>query len=698
MKYFYIILFAIFGTSFLNAQVQVELSKQSINFGEVPYCQKITDTIVVKNSSTSTGNLKLLVGEKIIGPNSKNFRITNPKIKDLDLPPYDGTNSVIYVVEFDATIQPFGDKTAKLLIPNDSKDTLIEIPITAKSVMVEYEISPSVFDFQDISINQDYYADLDITIKSNLNGKIASVFWTEPTNLDVDASGTKELISNTKRTFPVKIRLNKLGAFNAKIEVRIAEPCDTTFTIPVKANAPNGFIQGFRTVDFGLVSACESKEETFDITFTGFGSGTINSVEIEGDGKENVAVSFDKTFPITFPNEGSKATCKIQYNGNIKNYGKKQVLVKFNAEINAEIKQYSILVDYELAEVVLYSNSTPINFPDTYPNQTSNQSIEISNQSPFDIKIDKIDLICNNSSEFSVQPNSTPITINKTDKKDFQIGFNPQLQNTDYICKLEISYTANGCSGIVTVDLSGKSLTKANLALTFANLKTIEIDPKAKALSVPLTINTLTGEITINDTLIFEVAFERSVFFFDKIVSSNTTLLSNSIINSSRFLTFRTILKDYKLTTQKSTIATLEGIPLLGDVTSGTFSYKTYSFTSKSKSYEISQAISLPFKLITCGEGESRLLSFSGPNKPIIDIKYASDSKIDVLFNAIESGNNKIIIYDITGNQIDNQVIYTKNGESYNYHININNISRGVYYIIIETPSEIYSEKILINK
>lgn len=698
MKYFYIILFAIFGFSIAKSEVKLELSKLSINFGDVPYCQKVTDTIIVKNSSTSTGNLKLLVGEKIIGVNSKNFRITNPKIKDLDLPPYDGTNSVIYVVEFDASIQPFGDKVATLIIPNDSKDSLIEIPITAKNIMVEYEVSPSEIDFQDISINQDYYADLDITIKSNRNGKIASVFWSEPTNLDVDASGTKDLISNTKRTFPVKIRLNKLGSFSGKIEVRISEPCDTTFVIPVKANAPNGFIQGFHNIDFGIVSSCEQKEENFDITFTGFGSGTINSVEIEGDGKENIELSFDKTIPVSFANNGATANCKVQYKGNSKNYGKKQIIVKFNAEINAEIKQYSIAIDYELAEVLLTSNSTSINFPDTYPNQVNSQSIELSNPSQFDIQIDKIELICTNSSEFSFKPTNTPITINKSDKKEFQVFFNPQSQNTNYVCKLEISYSSHGCNGTVDVDLFAKSLSKANLALSFANLNTLEIDPKANKLSIPLSISTLASEITINDTLIFEVALPRSVFFFDKIVSTNTTLTNNSIVNQNRFLTFRAIFNDTKITTQKSTFATLEGIPLLGDITSGVFAYKSFSFSSKSNSYEISQSLPLPFNLIVCSEGESRLLTFNDQNKSIIEIIYSDKSNIEIIFNAIESGNNKIILYDIMGNQIHNYELYTKGGNSYNINLKSNNLSSGTYFITIMSPSDIYSKKVIFNK
>jgi len=175
MKYFYI--FCLLFICFLpvKSDVIIEVSKSTINFGEVPYCKKITDTIVVKNSPISTANLKLLVGERITGTNSTSFRVTNPKIKDLDLPPYDGTNSVIYIVEFDPSIQPFGDKNAILEIPNDTKDSVLKIPISAKSVMIEYEILPQVIDFQDISINQEYTKNLEITIKSNFNTKISSV-------------------------------------------------------------------------------------------------------------------------------------------------------------------------------------------------------------------------------------------------------------------------------------------------------------------------------------------------------------------------------------------------------------------------------------------------------------------------------------------------------------------------------------------
>lgn len=696
MKYFYTFLFILFCVAIAKSEVKVEISKSEINFGEVPYCKKITDTIVVKNSSTSTGNLKLLVGEKIIGPNSKNFRITNPKIKDLDLPPYDGTNSVIYVVEFDAAIQPFGDKSATLLIPNDSKDSLIQIPITGKSVMMEYEISPSTIDFQDISINQDYYTNLDITIKSNLSGKISSLFWDNPKNLDIDATGSKDLNPNTKRTFPVKIRLDKLGTFSGKIEIRISEPCDTTFTIPVKANAPNGFIQGFKPIDFGLVSECENKSDNFELVFTGFGAGTINSIDIDGDGKENIQVSFDQVLPVQFTNNGAKAICTINYVGNSKNYGKKQVTLKFNAEINAELKQYIVNVDYELGEIKLLSNTLSINYPDTYPNQTSSQNLEIQNNSLFDIQIDKIDFICANNSAYSIQPNNTPMSIAKGGKQDFQINFNPQLQNTDYPCQMEISYSSHNCSGILTINLTAKSLSKANLTLSFANLQNIEIDPKAKSLTLPIAINTTEGEIVINDTLTFDVVYPRSILFFDKLNSNNTILISNTVINTDRKLTFRTIFKDTKISTQKYTLGSIEGVPLLGDITEGNIEFQGYTFSSNSKSYDITQATILPFKLIVCNEGEPRLLTFTTQNKSIIEIKYYNSSNVDITFNAIESGNNKIIISDIMGNIIENKEIETKSGNSVNIKLNVNNYLNGIYFITITTPSEIYSEKIML--
>lgn len=695
MKYFYTLLLILLGFYVLKSEVKVEISKSNINFGEVPYCKKITDTIVIKNSSTSTGNLKLLVGEKISGLDSKNFRITNPKIKDLDLPPYDGTNSVIYVVEFDATIQPFGDKVAILQIPNDSKDSLIQIPITAKSIMAEYDLSPTIIDFQDISINQDYFADLDITLKSNLVGKISSVFWDNPTNLDVDTSGSKDLTSNDKKTFPVKIRLDKLGAFSGKIEIRISEPCDTIFKIPVKANAPNGFIQGFKPIDFGLVSACENKSETFELSFNGFGSGTIDSIEIDGDGKDNIQVTFDKSLPVQFTNNGAKATCTINYTGNSKNYGKKQIIIKFNAVINSETKQYSVVVEYEMESVVLTSNTTSIPFPDTYPNQSSSRTIQILNNGKFDIEINKINFVCSNQSAYSLQPNTLPLSILKGTKQDFQINFRPLLQSTDYTCKLEISYSARGCEETLTIDLTAKSLSKASLELNFADLKSIEINPKDKSITIPISINATEGEIIISDTLNFEIVYPRSVLFFEKISSGNTTLVKNTIINDNRHLSFRTTLNNTKISTQKTVLGQIEGVPLLGDIVSGNFSFQAYSFSSNNKSYEINKTNDLPFKLIVCEEGEPRLLSHSKQINSVLYINDINSDIFDIEINAIESGIHQIFIYDLLGNILESYQIEAKTENNYQIYLNKNNYNYGVYLVLLMTPTEIYKSKLI---
>ncbi len=696
MRYFY--LFCILFICFLpvKSDVIIEVSKSTINFGEVPYCKKITDTIVVKNSPISTANLKLLVGERITGTNSTSFRITNPKIKDLDLPPYDGTNSVIYIVEFDPSIQPFGDKNAILEIPNDTKDSVLKIPISAKSVMIEYEILPQVIDFQDISINQEYTKNLEITIKSNFNTKISSVYWKNNQSLTLDLSGGLDLIPNFKTILPVKIKLNNLGTFNDTLELKINEPCDTVFKIPVKANAPNGFIEGFRNLNFGILSDCENKSDSLTIKLSGYGSGQINSIEIEGDGSENIQVNFDKSLPIQFTN-GSQETIKISLQPNNKNYGKKKVLIKFNAEINFEIKQYTILIDYEIAEVRLNSNTTKIDFANTYPSQIDSKEIEISNPTPFDIQIDKIDFVCPNNDAFSFEPQNLPIIITKGNKQSFLIHFIPQKQNTNYDCKLELSFSSQNCQKSLSIDLSAKSLSKANLQISFSDLKQIEIDPKSEFFALPISINTTEGEITLNDTLFFEISFPRSIFKFENIQSSNTSLVNNSIDNNKRKLSFRTIFNGTKITTQKFNFGTLEGIPLLGDVANGHFAFDSYYFASKSNSFQLSKADSLPFNLIVCDHGEQRLLLLANQNKSIIEIANINDSFLEININAIESGKNKLFLIDILGNQVINQDLTTQCQHINKLYLNIQSLSKGIYFIVLMTPSEIYSNKILIK-
>ena len=697
MKYFYIFLFLLISLFQAKTEVKIEVSKSNINFGEVPYCKKVTDTIVVKNSPTSTANLKLLVGEKITGANAPNFRITNPKIKDLDLPPFDGTNSVIYVVEFDASLQPFGEKNAILEIPNDTKDSVIKIPITAKSTMIEYELSPQLIDFKDISINQSYSQNLEITLKSKFPSKIISVDWKDKQQLLVDINGNLDLVPNAKTILPVKINLNSLGTFNDTLQIKIQEPCDTIFKIPVKANAPNGFMQGFQNIDFGIISDCESKIDSLSIIFTGYGSGQIQSIEIEGEGKENIQAYFDKPFPIQLTN-GTNEIFKILLKPTNQNYGKKQVLIKVNSEINLEVKQYTFFVDYEIAEVVLFTNIAILDFANTYPNQIDVKEIEIINPTPFDIQIDKIEFVCQNNAAFSIDPQITlPLIINKGNKQNFQIYFKPQKQNTNHNCNFEISYSSRNCSKNIKISINARSLSKAVLALSFSDLKNIEINPKDASLSIPISINTSENEITITDTLYFDVSYPRSIFHFEKIISNNTVLINNTLNSNERILSFRTIFNNSKITNQKSNLGLIEGIPLLGEVPEGLFTFNSYYFASKSNSYELNKVDSLPFKLIVCNQGEPRLLKFNNQNKPIIQTNYYDIYQLEIIINAIENGINKIILYDYLGNQTYYQEFITTVENTIKIYLNTQSFNKGVYLLILMTPSEIYSEKLFIE-
>lgn len=697
MKYFYVFLFLLISLFQAKTEVKIEVSKSNINFGEVAYCKKVTDTIVVKNSPTSTANLKLLVGEKITGANAQNFRITNPKIKDLDLPPFDGTNSVIYVVEFDASLQPFGEKNAILEIPNDTKDSVIKIPITGKSTMIEYELSPQLIDFKDISINQSYSQNLEITLKSKFPSKIISVDWKDKQQLLVDINGNLDLVPNAKTILPVKINLNSLGIFNDTLQIKIQEPCDTIFKIPVKANAPNGFMQGFQNIDFGVISDCESKIDSLSIIFTGYGSGQIQSIEIEGEGKENIQAYFDKPFPIQLTN-GTNEIFKILLNPTNQNFGKKQVLIKVNSEINLEVKQYTFFVDYEIAEVVLYTNFAILDFANTYTNQIDVKEIEIINPTPFDIQIDKIEFVCQNNAAFFIDPQITlPLIFNKGNKQNFQIYFKPQKQNTNHNCNMEISYSSHNCSKNITISINARSLSKAILALSFSDLKNIEINPKDASLSIPISINTSENEIIINDTLYFDVSYPRSIFHFEKIISNNTVLIKNTLNSTERILSLRTIFNNSKITNQKSNLGLIEGIPLLGDVPEGLFTFNSYYFVSKSNSYEVNKVDSLPFKLIVCNQGEPRLLKFDNQNKSIIQTNYYDIYQLEIIINAIESGINKIILYDYLGNQTYYQEFITTSKNSINFYLNTQSFNKGVYLLILMTPSEIYSEKLFIE-
>ncbi len=101
------------------------------------------------------------------------------------------------------------------------------------------------------------------------------------------------------------------------------------------------------------------------------------------------------------------------------------------------------------------------------------------------------------------------------------------------------------------------------------------------------------------------------------------------------------------------------------------------------------------FKLLgICPKGGDRLLNPAGKVGMIIIIPNPANESVEIKFDLIEKGPTKLTLTNLLGESID--ILYENNGNTGQQAIsyNINGLSSGTYYIILQTPTIIKSQQL----
>jgi hypothetical protein len=681
------------------AQIEVEVSKSDINFGTHAFCQRPTDTIVVRNKSTSTGNLKLLVGEKITGANNTSFRITNLKIKDLDLPPYDGTNAVIYVVEFNPSVGASGPKTGMLEIPTDLPTMpLIKIPLTATSENVDYKVTPKPLDFGDIATGTAYNQNINFQITSNLNVHITKITKTKP-ELTLDLTGFNYTLTSTdaSRTFGVNINLPAQGKFNDTVKIHCDLPCDTVLSIPILANGLPSAISANLNYDFGLLSDCEVKEMNATISFSGAGSGKIESVGvIDGPLANLFSISFPSALPITLNNTNTSVQMKITYIGNGADFGNANVNIPLNITVNSNSSTMNFKITGEVAEPKIAADKLLLDYQTIFAFTSKSIVLNISNNSKFDINLTGYKFTGNYPAFFDFNPVFTPKIIQKGTQEPLTVYFTPLLPKIAATGKLTIYYSSKNCTDSIVVDLLGNTYDSGGLKFSFNDKTKFEIDPKSNLFNLPLTLKPTAGTVLLNDSIEVEITFPRNVYYPESINSTNTIRVDKNVISGSdRVYGFTVIFNNLSVPTGIETkFAEIQGIPLLAEQKESQVKINKLNFKSGSKLVSIDSIMDTKLSLKICEAGGERLIKVTQvQNGGIIQILEKNEDKISLLCSMLEKGMNRINLIDLHGKLLNSQEFYSDNNAKIDINFDLTNYSAGVYFIVLETVSEKYSLK-----
>jgi len=685
----------------LFADILPEVSKSSIDFGTVPYCMRPTDTIVVRNSSSSNGNFKLLVGEKIVGTDSANFKITNPKIKDLDLPPFDGSNAVIYVVEFNPSIGIEGIKNATLEIPTDLPNyPIIQISITGISAKVEYTIDPPTIDFGEITTGKDFQSAFNVEVKSSIPVKLNNIIKTKP-ELDVTFNDADSIFMpfDTKKTINFKINLPTETNFSDNIKLHFSEPCDTTLIVPVKAKGASSSITAILNINLGLLSACNNKDTTILLSFSGSGSGTIDSIgKITGNLNALFNATFPSPLPITLNSTNSTANLLISFNGDKIQSGLADITIPIFTTINGKQITLDFRVISDVKPVNLDVDVNSIIFSTLLPNSNEIKPIQITNNSNFDIFLDSFKISGNYNNYFKFNPAFNKFLILKNNSNKLNLEFLPTEANISAKDTLIIYYSGENCNDSLIIILSGNSFAKGKCDFSFNNMNNITINPKDNSLIIPLSLKSQNTGLFLQDTIEIEILFPRSIFYPTETTNSTSAkIIKNELVGDNRKLTIQRYFEQNLEANTTYLFAEISGTPLLGEVSSGTFEISKVEFLTRSDQYEIGNVENLNFTLQVCNLGAERLLKINNQVKPgIIDIKYQeNDENVIFIFSAIEKGNYDVEIYDFLGNIIGKYKFYSNSYEISNRVIATKDLINGIYFIKIVGPSEIFTAKFI---
>ncbi len=696
MNKIFAIIFFVLSSLALRSEIKVELSKPSYDFGIVPSCKKVFDTIVVKNSATSTQNLKLFKNEHIVGDNI-NFRVANPKIKDLDLPPYDGTNSVIYIIEFDASKGAEGNKSAFLYIPTDlpaPKDT-IKIPINATSERAKYTINTTEVDFGDIIVGKYYNGIISFNSNSSFDINIEKID-KKKSEITLDTVDLEHnLKPNIDKTIGFKLNLTQYGLFEDTIYVIINAPCDTILAIPIKAFAPTTSIGGFAEIDLGSISPCQTKTDSSFFHLLSNGSAECVGVKYESSNSENFEYFISKQIPFTIKDVKDTVFYWVKATNMTKVVGEIEVTATFNFVTNGDNIEIKTKIKAKFEDFALNSNETDISFPAVYKNETASGNFTITNPTDIELQIEKITFDCPDASLFSIIPFTFPASIAGGSNLDYQITFTPDKPAMSVNCIAKIYYTDGYCYDSLMINLTATSLNNGKYSLAFGNTTLISINPKDELLEIPINIKAIESKQVLSDTLIYEVVFPRSVFY-PEILTNNAqnTIIQNYLDGDTRVLQIQSVFSTQNITDAGIEILKVQGIPLLGNLKQGNFKFRGINFSNNSLLNQITSADSLQFTLITCEAGGDRLTEFTNQHSPRIEIITKDNGQIEIGYFSTESGLHKISIYNQLGQIYKTETIKFDWNSQNNIVFDYLPQSQ-VYFVIINSPTEIHFGKFI---
>ncbi len=691
-------------------QSTVNVSKFEMDFGNIPWCKVVDDEVSISNPTTSTESFRLTDYAIIEGQDKNVFIITqNIATKPMVLLP--DNNGVKIKVRFDPSLDKSKeDFQAELVIFTDQPENL-EIRIALKGKTAHFKMAalpPSIlinnafvgfdttytFEMQNSGLLAEYLrTNNPIEYKNSFITKIVN----SPNVINPSEKRTASFISNPSSTF-----------MNDELWVIFDTPCDDTLKIPVTINAltttysletDGSYNLVNEEIDFGKISPCETNINL--TTFTSMKWKNLGNAPFIVLGEEitdsdgGIFVSQPSTSLINdtiYPAKPERVGLNFNLNIDINTLdgiytGKYEATVYVNGKV--EKKNITLKVQVEKGKFLFSDNSLDLQ---QIVNLADSKMFKFTNSGPWNLTINNV-TGPNSTNGFSLSPSVVGKVYAANSFEDFTVTFTP-AEVKDYRDSIVFDLTFGNCTDRYVIYLNGKGLPSKEVTL---NLPKVVVSPALDNYKLPIyaSLGKATDEIEGFKLDTVEISFNRSLYYPEKI--SNGKILSSYINNARRHIILE--IDNIKFKGQNVVLTELTGYTMLGDVTKTDLkfekiSHKQSSIVSKISSEDGSLEIEI------CQEGGDRLLK-----------QFSSAAKIEILPNPIENnaianvfmlenGKYTLEITNLTGIVIQ-KIHFNKNdGENPEKLIDLNleNISSGVYTVILTTPTAKLSKMISVMK
>jgi len=367
----------------------------------------------------------------------------------------------------------------------------------------------------------------------------------------------------------------------------------------------------------------------------------------------------------------------------------------FSNSLDDPYNSHTMYYVAELSSIDI-SSSGLLDFGDINISQHSLSTITVSN---IGVKPVTIVSIKNTDPEFVIAPYSPtktlPMQLLPGQNANFEVTFTPNNVPMQYNDTVICSVLQDGCEVETTIPLRGKGIHSNKVTLTLPYLH--QLDPNERNFSIPIFLSNynLANIVSQSDTLHCFVSFDGSLFIPKSITKG---ILQSVKQNGDMIQLYFKIPHITLQNMQNEKITEIIGDLLLGQNKKSPLKFDSIYWNG----VDIERMIDGELEVGICEDGGYRLL-LNGTNFFAFIQPNPASTTVSVEIQPREIGVHSLSVFDIAGKEVQSPITFEPtlqpNGiPSVVKTIDVSSYPVGLYRIVIQTPTSMYSYPLQIHR